>query len=103
MKTYLVSLGCPKNLTDTEVIMGNLALSGHEITTDPAEAETIIVNTCAFLKTARDEAIQTIKEMAKWKKNGKCKQLLIAGCFVKYLNSSFVIKRRRHHRFTRPV
>ncbi|OGB90035.1 ribosomal protein S12 methylthiotransferase RimO [candidate division WOR-1 bacterium RIFCSPHIGHO2_01_FULL_53_15] len=91
MKTYLVSLGCPKNLTDTEVIMGNLALSGHEITTDPAEAETIIVNTCAFLKTARDEAIQTIKEMAKWKKNGKCKQLLIAGCFVKYLNSSLGI------------
>ena len=55
MKTYFVSLGCPKNLTDTEVLMGKLTSEGNEITTDPAEAETIIVNTCAFIKTARDD------------------------------------------------
>jgi len=92
MKAYLVSLGCPKNLTDTEVLMGKLAAAGYEITTNPAQADMIIVNTCAFLKTARDEAIKTIKEMARWKKKGKCKQLLIAGCLPKYLNSSFVIR-----------
>ncbi len=92
MKVYFVSLGCPKNLTDTDVMMGQFASSGHQITTDPREAETIIVNTCAFLKPARDEALATIKEMAKWKKKGKCKQLLVAGCLAKYLNSSFVIR-----------
>ncbi|MFH1387403.1 MAG: MiaB/RimO family radical SAM methylthiotransferase [bacterium] len=86
MKAYFVSLGCPKNLTDTEVLMGKLAASGYEITTNPAEADTIVVNTCAFLKTARDEALKTIKEMANWKKKGKCKQLLIAGCLPKYLD-----------------
>ncbi|MDD4178899.1 MAG: 30S ribosomal protein S12 methylthiotransferase RimO [Candidatus Margulisbacteria bacterium] len=84
MKVYLISLGCPKNLTDTEVLMGKLVAAGYEITTKPAQADMIIVNTCAFLKTARDEAIQTIKKMAQWKKKGKCKQLFIAGCLPKW-------------------
>lgn len=87
MKVYFVSLGCPKNLTDTEVMMGQFASAGHQITTNPREAETIIVNTCAFLKTARDEALATIKEMAKWKKKGKCKQLLVAGCLAQYFGN----------------
>jgi len=91
MKVYFVSLGCPKNLTDTEVLMGKLVAAGYEITTKPAQADMIIVNTCAFLKTARDESIQTIKEMAQWKKRGKCKQLFIAGCLPNHLNSSFRI------------
>ncbi|MBN3032823.1 MAG: 30S ribosomal protein S12 methylthiotransferase RimO [Candidatus Saganbacteria bacterium] len=92
MKVYFVSLGCPKNLTDTEVMMGQFASAGYRITTRPREADTIVVNTCAFLKTARDEALATIKEMAEWKQKGNCKQLLIAGCLPKYLNSSFVIR-----------
>jgi len=86
MKVYFVSLGCPKNLTDTEVMMGQFASSGHQITTRPQEAETIVVNTCAFLKSARDEALATIKELAKWKNKGKCRQLLVAGCLAKYFN-----------------
>ena len=88
MKAYIVSLGCPKNLTDTEVIMGNLVTQGYTITNDPAQADTIIVNTCAFLKSARDESKQIIREMAKWKKKGKCKQLLIAGCLPKVEKTS---------------
>lgn len=87
MKVYFVSLGCPKNLTDTEVLMGKLASEGNEITTNPAEADTIIVNTCAFLKTARDEALSIIKEMAQWKKKGKCKELYVAGCLPELIKS----------------
>jgi len=86
MKAYIVSLGCPKNLTDTEVLMGKLVAAGYEITGDPSKAETIIINTCAFLKSARVEAEKTILEMAKWKKKGKCKKLYIAGCLPKWMN-----------------
>ncbi len=85
MKVYFVSLGCPKNLSDTEVLMGKFALGGYKITLDPKEADTIVVNTCAFLKAARDEAISVIKEMSEWKKKGKCRQLLAAGCLPEYL------------------
>lgn len=88
MKVYFVSLGCPKNLTDTEVLMGQYVSAGYEITDKPAEADVIIVNTCAFLKTARDEAYQTIKELAQWKKKGKCKELYIAGCLPKWIKLS---------------
>jgi len=66
--------------------MGKLAAAGYEITTKPSEAEMIIVNTCAFLKTAREEALQVIREMAGWKKKGKCKKLYIAGCLPKLGN-----------------
>ena len=88
MKVYFVSLGCPKNLTDTEVLMGKLTAAGHTITIQPSEADMIIINTCSFLKTARNEALATIKEMAKWKKKGKCKKLYIAGCLPKYPSPS---------------
>jgi len=84
MKVYVVSLGCPKNLTDTEVLMGKLVASGYEIINDPSEAEIIIINTCAFLRSARDEAEAVIKEMAKWKKQGKCRELYIAGCYPRW-------------------
>jgi len=79
MEVYIISLGCPKNLTDTEVLMGKLVSSGHEIINDPSQAEMIIINTCAFLKTARDEAYAVIKEMAKYKK-----KLYIAGCLPRW-------------------
>jgi len=83
MKTYIVSLGCPKNLTDSEAIMGQIVSSGGEITLDPKEADTIIVNTCAFLKEARDESVRVINEMAEWKNKGRCKKLYVAGCLTK--------------------
>jgi len=84
MKVYVVSLGCPKNLTDTEVLMGKLVASGYEIINHPARAEIIIINTCAFLRSARDEAKAVIKEMVTWKKQGKCRELYIAGCYPRW-------------------
>jgi ribosomal protein S12 methylthiotransferase len=86
MKAYVVSLGCPKNLTDTEVLMGQLVSAGYQIVNDPSAADIIIVNTCAFLKSARREALAVIREMASWKKRGKCKKLYIAGCLPKLGN-----------------
>jgi ribosomal protein S12 methylthiotransferase len=83
MKVYFVSLGCPKNLADTEVLMGKLAATGHTIVNHPAAAEMIIVNTCAFLEPARAEALKVIREMAAWKKKGKCRKLYVAGCLPK--------------------
>lgn len=80
MKAYIVSLGCPKNLTDTETIMGKLALEGYDFTDNPSQADLILVNTCAFLQSAKQEAIDTILELAKWKKKGKCKYLIATGC-----------------------
>ena len=80
MKAYIVSLGCPKNLTDTEGIMGKLAQEGYHFTNKPAEADLILVNTCAFLRSAKQEAIDTILELAKHKAKGKCKYLIAAGC-----------------------
>jgi len=83
-KFYIVSLGCPKNLTDSEVLMGHLCMEGYEYTADPSLADIIVVNTCAFLSSARKESEQTIKEMAAYKKKGVCKKLYVAGCLPKY-------------------
>ncbi|MBU0672044.1 MAG: 30S ribosomal protein S12 methylthiotransferase RimO [Candidatus Margulisbacteria bacterium] len=80
MKAYIVSLGCPKNLTDTEEIMSKLASEGYRFTNNPSEAELILVNTCAFLQSAKKEAIDTIRELAQWKRKGKCEYLIAAGC-----------------------
>ncbi len=81
---HIVSLGCPKNLTDSEALMGQMAEEGFSYTSDPASAEVIIINTCAFLSSARKESLDVIKEMAAYKKNGACRQLLVAGCLPKY-------------------
>ncbi|MBU1027268.1 MAG: MiaB/RimO family radical SAM methylthiotransferase, partial [Candidatus Margulisbacteria bacterium] len=80
MKAYIVSLGCPKNLTDTEAIMSKLALEGYSFTDKPRQADLILINTCAFIQSATKESIATIKQLAKWKKKGKCKYLIAAGC-----------------------
>ncbi|MFC1571836.1 radical SAM protein, partial [Candidatus Margulisiibacteriota bacterium] len=80
MKAYIVSLGCPKNLTDTEAIMTNLASEGYQFTNNPKQADLILINTCAFIQSAKQEAIDTILELAKWKRKGKCKHLIVAGC-----------------------
>jgi len=79
-KVYLESLGCPKNLVDSEVIAGYLKESGYTFTTCKEKADIIIVNTCAFIKDATQEAIDTIFELAELKKVGLCKKLVIAGC-----------------------
>ncbi|MCX5750662.1 MAG: 30S ribosomal protein S12 methylthiotransferase RimO, partial [Candidatus Saganbacteria bacterium] len=80
MKVFVISLGCPKNLTDTEVLMGSFCHSGHTFTSNIKEAEIILINTCAFIKEARDEAFRTIKEALSYKKKGACKFVYVAGC-----------------------
>lgn len=82
MKVGFVSLGCSKNLIDTEVAIGKFKEHKFEIINDPKEAEIIVVNTCGFIESAKQEAIDTILEMANYKNNGKCKYLIAMGCLV---------------------
>ena len=79
-KLGYVSLGCAKNLVDTEVMLGALQANDYEITDTLAEAELIIVNTCTFIEKAKEESINTILEVAEYKKFGNCKALIVAGC-----------------------
>ena len=81
-KVGFVSLGCPKNLVDSEVMMGMLAQAGAELTPDAEDADVIVVNTCSFIGTAQQESIDTILEMARHKTGGKAKRLVVAGCLV---------------------
>jgi len=80
MKFYLASLGCAKNLVDSEVMLGRLINAGWRITQDPQHADTIIVNTCSFIESAVNESIDTILELARFKSNGACRRLIITGC-----------------------
>ena len=82
MKVLFVSLGCDKNLVDSEVMLGLLRDRQHEITNDEAQAEVIVVNTCSFIHDAREESIQTILEMAELKKTGVCRLLIVTGCLA---------------------
>jgi ribosomal protein S12 methylthiotransferase len=82
MKIGFVSLGCPKNLVDTEVMMGQLSHSGHELTPHPSDADVIVVNTCSFIDPAKQESVDTILEMAEYKKSGRAQKLIVAGCLV---------------------
>ena len=79
-KVSMVSLGCPKNLVDAEVMLGILAKQGYEITTDEHQADVIIVNTCAFIKEAREESVDAILDLADRKHEGSCHTLIVAGC-----------------------
>src|SRR5687768_7800265 len=81
-KVGFISLGCPKNLVDSEVMMGRLKQEGYEITSDAAEAETLVVNTCGFIDAAKKESIDAILEAARLKSEGKCQRLVVAGCLV---------------------
>src|SRR5918992_5923688 len=82
MKIGMVSLGCPKNLVDSEVMLGLAQRQGHELTGDAADADVLIVNTCAFIDKARQESIDTILEMAEHKKTGACRKLVVTGCMA---------------------
>jgi ribosomal protein S12 methylthiotransferase len=82
IKVGMVSLGCPKNLVDTEVMLGILQQRRFAITSDPEEADVIVVNTCTFIDPARRESIDTILEMAELRKRGRCRRLVVAGCMV---------------------
>ena len=82
MKIGMVSLGCPKNLVDSEVMLGLAREQGHQLTRDAADADVLIVNTCAFIDKAKQESIDTILEMAEHKKTGACRRLVVTGCLA---------------------
>ncbi len=82
MKIYFVSLGCDKNLVDSEVMLGALAKQGYGFTDDETEADVVVVNTCCFINDAKEESINTILEMAELKKSGQVKALIVAGCLA---------------------
>jgi ribosomal protein S12 methylthiotransferase len=81
-KVGFISLGCPKNLVDSEVMMGRLKQEGYELTSDAAEADTLVVNTCGFIDAAKKESVEAILEAARLKTEGKCQRLVVAGCLV---------------------
>jgi len=82
MKIGFLSLGCPKNLVDGEVMLGLAAAEGHEITADAASADAIVVNTCAFIDRAKEESVDAILEMARHKTEGRCRRLVVTGCLA---------------------
>lgn len=77
-----ISLGCPKNLVDSEVMMGQLRASGYEITGDAEQAETLVVNTCGFIEEAKKESIEAILDAVRLKSEGRCRRVVVAGCLV---------------------
>src|SRR5579872_2206336 len=82
LKVGFVSLGCPKNLVDSEVVMGMLQGGGAQITPRAEDADVIVVNTCSFIDAAKQESVDTILEMAQHKIQGRAKKLIVAGCLV---------------------
>ena len=82
MKVGMISLGCPKNLVDSEVMLGLAEQAGHTLTSDAADAEVLIVNTCAFIDKSKQESINAILEMAELKKTGACRRLVVTGCLA---------------------
>ena len=81
-KIGFISLGCPKNLVDSEVMLGLLKKEGHTLTTDRSEADVIVVNTCSFIEGSKKESIDTILEAAQLKSSGSCKRLIVTGCLA---------------------
>src|SRR5688572_24556027 len=82
MKIGMISLGCPKNLVDSEVMLGLAQQAGHQLTREAAEADVLVVNTCAFIDKAKQESIDAILEMAEHKKTGNCRKLVVTGCMA---------------------
>ncbi|MCB0377668.1 MAG: hypothetical protein KDD33_04185 [Bdellovibrionales bacterium] len=79
---HMISLGCPKNLVDSEIMLGRLMKQGYQITDNPEEADTIVVNTCSFIDDAKKESVEKILEAADLKESGKLKKLVVSGCLV---------------------
>jgi ribosomal protein S12 methylthiotransferase len=81
-RVYLHTLGCPKNRVDSEVMLGTLTQAGYRLVQDPAKADIIVVNTCGFIESAKVESVEAIVELSDWKRTGRCKKLVVAGCLV---------------------
>ena len=89
-KVYFVSLGCPKNLVDTEIMLGSLSKDGYEVVDREDEADTVIVNTCGFIEDSKEESINKILEMSDLKEKGKLKKLVVAGCLTQRYKDDLV-------------
>ncbi|MFZ5475787.1 MAG: 30S ribosomal protein S12 methylthiotransferase RimO [Myxococcota bacterium] len=87
-RVHLVSLGCPKNRVDSEVMVGKLRSGPFELVDDPSEADVIVVNTCSFIQPATEESVETVLEMAGYKKAGTCRKLVVTGCMVQRFGKS---------------
>ncbi|GAO02594.1 30S ribosomal protein S12 methylthiotransferase RimO [Anaeromyxobacter sp. PSR-1] len=81
-RVYMHTLGCPKNRVDSEVMLGTLAEAGYRLVQDPAQAEVIVVNTCGFIESAKEESVEAIVELADQKREGRCRKLVVTGCLV---------------------
>lgn len=89
-KVHIVSLGCPKNLVDSEIMLGQMMKDGYTVTDDAAQAETIVVNTCGFIETAKQESIDKILEMSGYKTSGLAKTVVVAGCLTQRYKDDLV-------------
>ncbi len=89
-KVHFVSLGCPKNLVDSEIMLGHLLKNGYEVTEDTEQAETVVVNTCGFIDDAKKESIAKILEMSQLKSSGQLKKLVVAGCLTQRYKDELV-------------
>ena len=90
MKVGMISLGCPKNLVDSEVMLGLAEQAGHTLTSEAADAEVLVVNTCAFIDRAKQESVDAILEMAQLKKTGACRRLVVTGCLAERYRDELV-------------
>ena len=90
MKILFVSLGCDKNLVDTEMMLGLLNKDGYTFTDDEHEADVVVVNTCCFIGDAKEESVNTILEMAEYKKAGSCKVLIVTGCMAQRYKNEII-------------
>ena len=90
MKILFISLGCDKNLVDTEVMLGLLASKGHQMIDNETQADVIVINTCCFINDAKEESIQTILEMADYKKEGRLKALIVTGCLAQRYKNEII-------------
>src|SRR3954469_24924076 len=81
-KVGFVSLGCPKNLVDSEVMMGQLKNAGYEITSNETDADVLVVNTCGFIESAKQESVEAILEATRQKQEGRARRVIVAGCLV---------------------
>ena len=88
MKIGFVSLGCPKNLVDSEVMIGLVQQAGHEVTADASSADVLVVNTCAFIDSAKQESVDAILELAELKRSGRCRKLVVTGCLAERYRSA---------------
>ncbi|HEY3297630.1 MAG TPA: 30S ribosomal protein S12 methylthiotransferase RimO [Armatimonadota bacterium] len=91
-KVGLISLGCPKNVVDAEEILGEVGRAGHEIEADPALAEVLIVNTCGFIQSAKEESIEAILDAVRFKSNGVCRTVIVTGCLAQRYGTDLAVE-----------